>query len=212
MRVEKTTVSSEEIASFIDLELPDSLSVADKIAIKEEAGEFLVDHILLRVGNARNPFTGAPYQGLTKEYRSDKAEDGAGTKANLESSGDMLDALGYSRTDNGVKLFVSGEEALRADGHNNFSGKSQIPTRKFLPEEGDSFPRSVTKEVEAMISERQVASVNIKRSELTSIASKVALNAFIATKFPEVTVAQAKTSILVSKDLRRLFAGLLVLF
>lgn len=212
MKVTKTTVSDSEIASFIDLELPTTMSRSSAQIVKNEVGELLLDYILKRVANAKNPFTGESYQGLSKDYRDEKKDSGAPGKANLENSGDMLDEFKYSTTDEGVKLFVDGDQAPKADGHNNFSGQSKLPKRQFLPMEGDTFPSQVEREVQAIIAENMVSGSNITRSAINEIRSRSQLNEFLRSSFPDLSIREAKNAILLDRVLMRLFDPVLEFF
>lgn len=212
MRIKKTTVSISEIASFIDLEIPDSLSSAQKARIKSDVGELLIDHILLNVGKGRSPLGQGAFPALSDDYRNFKRDEGAGTRPNLELSGEMLDSLKFEHTDEGIKIYISGEAAPRADGHNNFSGDSRLPLRRFLPSEEDEFPSVIVRQVQEIISENIVDSDGIKKSDIAKISSKSELNSFLKTVFPLVTPSQAKNTILVDDNLRTLFSAVLVFF
>lgn len=126
-----------------------------KSQVKRDVGEYLIEQILVSVGNSKSPLTNERYKALSKDYKAKKEADGAPGIPNLDLYGDMLGALEYRETSNGIELGVFGEEAPKADGHNNFSGKSRIPERRFLPGEGESFRPGITKEVEGIIAEGQ---------------------------------------------------------
>lgn len=72
---------------------------------------------------------------------------------NLELSGEMLDQLDYRVTDDGIEIGVYGDAAPRADGHNNLSGDSKIPTRRFIPAEGESFRDGIAREVDRILAD-----------------------------------------------------------
>jgi hypothetical protein len=65
----------------------------------------------------------------------------------------MLDQLDFKVTEDGIIIGVFGDAAPRADGHNNLSGDSQIPTRRFIPDVGESFRSGIEKEVDAILSD-----------------------------------------------------------
>ena len=161
---------------------------------------------------AKSPFRGQAWPGLTEAYKKLKKAEGRGTKANLEFSGDMLDALEFKRTSSGIKLQITGSTAPQADGHNNFSGKSSIPTRKFLPEKGDQFAGSVRSDIDKIIAEHTVTTARIDRQRLRGITTKRELNAELREQFPDLSVRDAKSAILIDDDLRDIFSALLVLF
>lgn len=212
IKITKTTVKDSEISSEINLNMPAGLTKRQQNTIKDEAGELLIDTILGKVGQAKSPFRGESWPGLSEEYKKIKKADGRGTKANLELSGDMLDALEFKRTKDGIKLQVTGTEAPKADGHNNFSGKSNLPTRKFLPQEGDKFVGSIDGNIRSIISDQVTKSMKIKKSDLRGITTKRQLNKFLREEFPTVSVADVKDSILIDDDLRDLFLSVIGLF
>jgi len=212
MRITKTIVNTSEISSFIDLQIPDSVPLEVRDSVKRECGDVIIDGILLAVGKARSPLIDQDWPPLSSEYREEKSEDGRGTKANLELSGDMLDALNFTLTDNGIKLGIVGPEAPKADGHNNFSGKSTLPRRKFLPEEGDSFIPQIENDVRSIISEATVASQLVSKSRINQVTTKDQLNFLLRELYPAISVREAKQAILLDDKLRSLFFPILWLF
>lgn len=213
MKTTKITVNSSEIASFIDLDLPDTLSDSDRDRVKEEVGELILDGILSNVGKARSPVAGyGAFPELSSDYKKEKKEDGRGTKASLESSGDMMDALKFSTTDEGVKIGIEGSQAGKADGHNNFSGKSRLPLRRFLPDVGESFVSDIESGVAAIVRDAIASGVKIDREELRQVQTKSELNSFLNKMFPDLSVREAKSSILIDDRLRTIFFSVLELF
>lgn len=214
--VKSTNVSGSEISSEITIDFPDGLTVSQKNKIRDEAGELLVDHILGRVGTSKSPFKGGAWPALTELYKKFKQKEGRGGKANLEFTGDMLDALKFKRTPAGVRLEIKGKEAPKADGHNNFSGQSKIKnTRQFLPKEGDKFSGSVKRDVDSVIADQVAKSSSVSKitkSDVSGISTKRELNSFIRDQFAGVELAQAKDAILFDDDLRTIFGGVLGLF
>jgi len=173
--------------------------------VKDEVGDLLIDFILDQVGSEKSPIKGESFPKLDPKYREIKKKAGRGTKANLEFSGDMLDALEKKRTADGVKLQIKGTQAPKADGHNNFSGKSRITTRQFLPKEGDKFKPSAKKEIDRIIQEAVVAGQKIKKSAIRNITSKTELNMFLTTMFPDLSSKEAQRAIILNEELRELF-------
>jgi len=212
VKVTKTTVKDSEISSEIDLQLPSNLTTRQQNKIKDEAGELIVDIILGKVGQAKSPIRGGSWPVLSTEYKKIKKADGRGTKANLEFSGDMLDGLEFKRTKQGIKLQITGNDAPKADGHNNFSGKSKIPTRRFLPQEGDKFVGNVDSDVRSIIADQIAKSVKVRKSDLRGIETKRQLNTLLRDEFPGVSVKDAKAAILFDEDLRDIFSLLIGLF
>lgn len=105
------------------------------------------------MGDAKSPVTGRNFKALDKDYAKRKA-DVARPIANLELSGDMLDALDYEIKGNEIEIGIWGDEAPKADGHNNHSGDSSLPTRRFIPKQGeDNFRPSILQQVKSIIEE-----------------------------------------------------------
>lgn len=65
----------------------------------------------------------------------------------------MLDQLDYRITPDGIEIGVYGDAAPRADGHNNLSGDSLIPTRRFIPAAGESFRDGIAREVDRILAD-----------------------------------------------------------
>jgi hypothetical protein len=171
-KVVETTVSDNEISSTIDLELdgvPDKL----KPRVKREVGEFLVEQTLMSLGDAKSPISRAPYKKtLSKDYKKEKTAAGRSGVADLEFSGDMKDSFKFRSTDEGIKIGHFGKEAGKADGHNNFSGQSDLPERRYLPKEGDKYKAELQAEVDNIIKDAVVDARPISESKLKRVETK----------------------------------------
>lgn len=113
-----------------------------------DVAEYVKDQVLLNCGEGRSPVSGGQWKRtLSPEYKKRKVDEGGSNFANLELSGDMLDALDVvNGRGSKLRLQVEGsEEAAKADGHNNFSGKSPLPPRQFIPnaKKGQTFKREI---------------------------------------------------------------------
>ena len=106
----------------------------------------------------KSPVTGDSFQALSPKYKERKVSEGLPGVPNLEESGDMLDSLDYRITSDGIEFGIFGEAALRADGHNNLSGESALPTRQFIPGEGEGFTSDIEKEVARIIADATAVS------------------------------------------------------
>lgn len=112
---------------------------------KEEIASFVLEEVLNYVGGGKSPVAGGEWKrSLSPEYKKKKAEMSSALFANMELSGQMLDALEcvINRSGN-IELRVTGKEAAKADGHNNHSGKSKLPAREFIPKEDQTFKKSI---------------------------------------------------------------------
>lgn len=142
-----------------------------------------MEQILLSVGSKKSPITGDKFDPLTKDYKKKKQNDGLQGVANLESSGDMLDALDYRVTKDGLEIGVFGADAPKADGHNNLSGNSLLPTRQFLPNEGEGFISSIEREVERIILDAVADDIKPDPSLLKLIETKSELYDYLMPLF-----------------------------
>lgn len=142
-----------EFDPFDGLEKPKSKKDT-KEALKEIA-EFVRDEILQYVGDAKSPVSGGKWKAsLSPEYKELKKEISGSSVANMELYGDMLDALEAKVVGNKIKVgWFSGEQAAKADGHNNFSGESSLPTRQSIPKEGQTFKRDILQGIKAIAKE-----------------------------------------------------------
>lgn len=209
-KVTKTNLTHSRISSEIDLLSDVNVSGSVRTKIKEDVADLIKSHILDSVAGSTSPVTGKPFEGLNKEYAKFKKAFGLSGKPNLEFSGDMLSALDVRLTGSGVEvgIFDSGQVG-KADGHNNFSGKSSLPPRGFLPTEGQSF-KALDRDITEIINEYVVASKksNFSESKLSGIQSKSSLSSYFKEIFPDLTFRQAARGILEDEDLVQLFKSL----
>ena len=212
IRVVGSTVNSTEISSDIAIEFPAGLSDAQKDRIKDEVGELLVETILLAVGSSRSPISGEDWPPLSNDYADFKQNEGRGSRANMELNGDMLDALEFVRTVEGIRLQITGDQAPKADGHNNFSGESSLPRRKFLPERGDTFKGEINNQVDAIISDEVVTAGRVTRARVREVQDQRQLNSLLRELFPVLTLRQAKDAVLFNDELRSIFAPVIRFF
>jgi nitrogenase molybdenum-iron protein alpha/beta subunit len=197
VKVSSTTVSGSEISSLIDFEMPD---VSPETQAK--VGDFLVEQILQTVSGARSPISGESWKRtLSPMYAKEKNAEGLTAIANLESSGSMLDSLSWRATDKGIEIGIFNEEAEKADGHNNFSGDSTLPQRRFLPDIGQEFKSAIQKEAEKIISDELIASADLSKSTLRDIESKAELYDYLKTVFGDLTRPQIRDAISANSDL-----------
>lgn len=119
---------------------------------KDAVGSFVVDAILTRVADGTSPVTGRKFKELSKNY-ADKMK-GGDRNPNLELFGDMLNSLGYKPTKEGIAVGIMSEDQRpKADGHNNLSGKSSLPQRRFIPATDENFVPSIRSEIDKILDE-----------------------------------------------------------
>lgn len=112
---------------------------------------------------------------VSKEYKKLKKSEVGNTKADLELSGETLNALSFKSTNDGLKLGVFGSRAPIFDGHNNLSGKSELPLRRAVPGEGENYKSSIRKEVDRIIADALSENEFVSPKDLQDINSKGAL-------------------------------------
>lgn len=192
LKITDVITTDSETSSEIDIVSTINASDDTKERIKEEVGDYLMEQTFLSVGSLKSPISGHDWKKtLSPEYKKKKIEEGGTPVANLEMTGGMLSALEYELTEDGIKIGVFGKEALKADGHNNLSGESQLPERRFLPGEGEKYKREIEQGVteiindilaeEATFSEKDFEGVDSSDElfdvleELTGVSGKAAI-------------------------------------
>jgi hypothetical protein len=95
----------------------------------------------------------------------------------------MLDSLDFRVTDEGIEFGVFGSAAPRADGHNNLSGESRIPTRQFIPKEGEGFISSIEKEVARIIADATAVDPELATDFLEQVESPSELYTILGAAF-----------------------------
>lgn len=202
MKVIGSTVNDSEISSVIDI-------VSDVVApdevkekIKDAVGEYLIEQTLLSVGDATSPISGESWKKtLSPEYKKVKDEYGGSLVANMELKGDMLSALGFEKTDEGIKIGVFGGEAPKADGHNNFSGDSTLPSRRFLPDEGQAYKSKIERGVTEIINDILAEEIVPSKQEFEGVESSSDLYEVLSGLFGDATKSQIKRAVLGSDPL-----------
>lgn len=165
--------------------------------IKNDVGEYLKEQVLLAVGEAKSPVQGESMKPLSKDYRAHKIAEGGVGKANMEKGGDMLNALDFKVTPEGIELGFFGDQADKADGHLKFSGRENpfLKTkRRFLPGEGQSFKPAIEKEVERIIGEATADLVS--PSDFKKVKSKAEFYEVFKEILPNATRAEVRQFIL----------------
>lgn len=116
----------------------------DRELALEEIAEYVVDKVKDSCDNTTSPVAGyGAFPKLSPDYKKEKRSRGEPGEPNLTLDGDMLDALECISDGEGLKLQITGAQGPKADGHNNHSGKSELPLRRFIPEEGETFKKDI---------------------------------------------------------------------
>jgi len=148
-------ISLTKISKNITLDLKD-VPPSQRATVKREVGEFVVEEILRSVSAGDSPVAGRnKFKRLNRDYAD--AEKGGNTTPNLELDGDMLDSLTFKNSTKGVQVGIfAASEVPKADGHNNFSGKSKLPTRRFVPDKSEKFDADIERGITAIVNEFRV--------------------------------------------------------
>lgn len=133
----------------------DAEEITSKREAKQRMAEVIREEVLNHVGQAKSPVAGESWKAsLSPGYKKYKAKYSSAKNANMELFGDMLDALDCVVKPNGnLELRVQGKQAPKADGHNNHSGKSTLPQRRFIPDENQTFKREIIQKLKIIADE-----------------------------------------------------------
>lgn len=131
----------DKITKKIKLDLK---GVKNKAEVKAEIGEFVVNEMLEKLSAGKSPVVGEEFEQLNKKYAD--ANKGGNQTPNLELFGDMLDALTFKNTKEGIEVGIFKKSELdKADGHNkwNWSNNRRIPKRRFIPKKSQEFVKEI---------------------------------------------------------------------
>ena len=199
MKVIKAQGTKKKTASQIDLEL-EGIPNREQTKIKKDVGEFLVEQILQYVAEQGSPIAGEPWPKLSPEYKKKKKAEGLSPVANLEASGELLDALTFKTTEDGLEIGFFNDQAWKADGHVKFSGlQNNTPQRRFLPAEGQSFKADIQKEVERIVLDAK--SEGFDKSGLADITTKKGLYDYLMEQFGTTSRVEARLTVLRNADI-----------
>ncbi len=151
------------------------------------------------MGEEKSPVSGKAFEKLSDSYKKKKKAEGGTPKPNLEASGDMLDSLGYKVTSEGVKIGVFGKDAPKADGHNNLSGDSLLPERRFLPDEGEFFKKDIREGIESIIADA-VAEEGPDKAMFEDVESKAELYSTLQDLFIGLSKSEIRNAVLYNED------------
>lgn len=209
MKVISKTVSDNETSVELDLFEGRALPAKVKKRVQEEVGNFLVEQTLTSMNEKKSPVQGeGTFQPLSKLYKKKKLDEVGSGEANLEFDGVMKDELQFYPTKNGIEIGVYGERAGAADGHNNLSGKSHLPTRRFLPDEGQSYKKPIAAEVERIIADAIADEVSFKKSDFKGIETRTALYEKLGQIFGPMSRSELNLAVFRNEELTDLLADL----
>lgn len=210
MKVIKTTTDTGETSVTLDLFEGRSLPKKVKAEIQDQVGNYLVEQTLISMGEKKSPIAGeGSYKPLSKDYKKKKIEIVGSGNADLEFDGLMKDELTFVPTENGIEIGVYGERAGAADGHNNLSGNSSLPTRRFLPDKGQSYKKDTVREVERIIADVVAENTTFKKSDFKNIETKKELYDKLKTIFgSNMSRSELNIAVFRNEELTNLFKQL----
>lgn len=132
----------------------DPISRDKREAALDDISNFVLETVLQHVGETNSPVSGhGKFKALGKPWKTKKEEEGGTPIPNLEFTGSMLSALECFTRGSKLVLRIKGSESDKADGHNNHSGESKIPTRRFIPLESDeeTFKKDIINGIKTII-------------------------------------------------------------
>ena len=200
--MKKTIADKTQTTSRIDLFDGVKLPVKIKRRVAREVGELLIDETLLAVGNAKSPLSGQTFPGLSKKYKKFKESKNRLGIPNLEFKGDMLDAFKSKVTPQGLlDMGVFGKQARKADGHNNLSGDSKLPLRRFLLDEGDTYKGPIVSQIDSIIGEALASEFRLPKRKLAKVETKKEFFDIMRRQFTGLTDIQIIAAVIAQPDL-----------
>lgn len=203
MKVVGNIIADKELSALIDLK--EELKGVPKSKQKElldDIGELLVEQTLKYVSETKSPVDGyGSFQALSKDYKDKKKEETGSTKPNLDLHGNMIDSVDFKIEDGRIRLGVFGSEAPKADGHNNLSGDSKIPTRRFIPGKGEDFKSEIKALVEDTVRFYKADTAKISDKDLKDVQTKDDLYLLLSDKLGSYTRKELKEAVLSTIDI-----------
>lgn len=170
-----------------------------------------MEQILQRVSSRKSPITGESFTPLTsKDYKKEKKNAGLSAVADLEFSGKMLDSLDYKIDGDDITIGVFGEAAPRADGHNNLSGDSSLPERRFLPGKGEGFVPAIQKQLDRIIADSVAEGADVAPvlNKLQGVSTSTGLYEILGGVFPLASKNDIRLAVLRSDQWTSTLRGL----
>jgi hypothetical protein len=195
------TVDERNLYSSISLFEGVSLSEASKQKVSREVGSYLANEIDNALSAQGSTVSGENFSSLSKEYASIKRSLGLRAVPNLELTGALRDALSSRETSEGVDVgFFNSREAQKADGHNNFSGLSRLPKRRFLPYTDQSFKRNISQNIEQILASEVSEQLPFSAPQLTRAETKEEFRTLIKSAFPSELSYKAIKSAIIANE------------
>lgn len=159
----------------------------------------MIEQTLSYVAESKSPVDGSSFKKLSKEYGAIKKAETGSDDPNLDLTGSMLTSLEFKVSGDKIELGVYGSDAGKADGHNNFSGKSKLPRRQFLPDKGEAFESSIMQLVSDTVAAYKADNATLKPKQLEAIDSKAGLYDYLQEVLGDYSRAELKRLVLSSE-------------
>ncbi len=131
--------------------IPDELKEDAKQAI----GEYIKDQTIEFLADGRSPVAREKFKELNEDYA--KKFKGGDPTPNLYLDGDLQGSLDFEITEDGLIWGVMDEnQRPKADGHNNFSGDSKLPKRRFIPGDGQKFNSEIESGIKNILNDFKI--------------------------------------------------------
>lgn len=173
--------------------------------MKDDIGELLVEQILESLADVKSPVQGGDYKRTLSElYGAKKKKETGSDKANLDLHGDLINAIDYRVKGNTIQVGVfDSDNAGKADGHNNFSGLSKLPTRQFLPKDGQTFRKDIVDLVNETVDNYRADTAELDSKKLKAIDTKTDLYKLLKAELGIADAEVLKATVLGSRELVR---------
>lgn len=130
----------------------------DKVKNKREllkaSADYALEQTLEHVARGESPVEGhGKFPALSPKYKAKKKASGRPGAPDLFFEGDMLPDLKTKTSDTVWIGHKNKKQAAKADGHNNHSGESELPLRRYVPDEGETFKKSIRQGIKRIIRE-----------------------------------------------------------
>lgn len=120
----------------------------------KELKEYVRDSVINKLQDGKSPVSGQrSFKTLSKEYA--EKEKGGRRLPNLRLEGDLYKGIEVVDSPKGaLRLTVTQSQMNKADGHNNFTGRSKLPKRQFVPDEraNQKFKRDIEIGIKEIVS------------------------------------------------------------
>lgn len=125
----------------LDIDAPEGDAKREAL---ERGAEYLREQVVRYMGNQNSPVAGhGAFKALSKDYAERKKAEGGTPVPNLELHGDLKDAIQTYVSGNKIGIKVTGKQGKVADGHCNLSGDSELPMRRFIPDEDEMWKSTI---------------------------------------------------------------------